>query len=71
MRYKGSHIVPVRIPEPLLAAMRDDLRRMVYRGRNAPPESFGEYIRLCIGEHLAKRARSRTWRKARTALHQY
>lgn len=58
---KGSPIIPVRIPDELLA----EIDAVVSSYRDAEPWTRSSFIIHCVRAELAKRQRSRTWRKAK------
>ena len=59
---KGSPIVAVRLPAELLARVNLAVRKLQERTREEPP-TRNAWIVKAISEALAKRERSRKWRR--------
>lgn len=63
---KGSPFVSLRVPTAVLAQIDVALRELGERTRGEPPTRSG-WILKAIQDALAKRERSRTWRKRSVA----
>jgi hypothetical protein len=63
---RGTAHLPLRIPADLLARVDACVAELQERTRGSPP-TRSDWIRKAIEEALAKRERSRTWRRARKA----